>query len=78
MNEVDMKETLDRTRCALARHLGDLMDEIEGDGGRIASRNTLSGIHTALESLCHVAVLNTMPEDATRAVPAKTDKAAEK
>ena len=78
MNEVDMKETLDRTRCALARHLGDLMDEIDGNDGRIASRNTLGGIHTALESLCHVAVLNTMPEADTRAVPAKTDKAAEK
>jgi hypothetical protein len=59
MTDVDMKETMDRTREALARHLCDLMDEIEGNGGRITSRRLLGGIHETLESMSH---LSAMPD----------------
>lgn len=60
--DVDMFETMERTREALVRHLCDLMDEIDYYGGRIASRRILGGIHESLESLSY---LNSMQNNST-------------
>lgn len=49
-----MNETLERTKEALARHLCDLMDEVDSNGGRIPSRRLLGGIHETLESMAHL------------------------
>ena len=51
MNEVDMDKTMERARCAIEKHLEDLMDEVDRNGGRISSRSILGGIHETLESL---------------------------
>ena len=49
-----MTDTMERTREALARHLCDLMDEVDSNGGRIPSRRLLGGIHETLESMAHL------------------------
>lgn len=54
MTDEQMKSTMERTRHALAAHLGDLMDEVDCNGGRISSRKVLCGIHDALDSLWHL------------------------
>jgi formate-dependent nitrite reductase cytochrome c552 subunit len=51
MTEAEMKETMDRTRQALVRHLGDLMDEVDMHDGRITSRKLLGGIHEAVDAV---------------------------
>jgi len=55
---MENKDTLERTRCALERHLEDLMDEIDQNGGRISSRKVLVGIHDALDSMSHLDALS--------------------
>ena len=64
MTEADMKETLGRAREALARHLCDLMDEVDEHDGRISSRKLLGGIHETLESMTH---LDSVQEPAAKA-----------
>ena len=54
MTDEHMKETMERTRGALLQHLEDLVDEIDGNGGRISSRKVLCGIHDSLDSLWHL------------------------
>ena len=66
---MDKKDTLERTRCALERHLEDLMDEIDQNNGRISSRKVLVGIHDALDSMHHLDSLAKSTE--TEAVSAK-------
>lgn len=66
MMEQDMTETLERARCALVRHLGELMDEVEHNDGRITSRRMLGGIHETVETL---SVLGDMPGGATGGKP---------
>lgn len=66
MMEQDMNETLERARCALARHLGELMDEVEHNDGRITSRRMLGGIHETVETL---SVLGSMATGATGGKP---------
>ncbi len=51
MTDTEIKETLERTRCTLARHLVDLMDEIEQADGRISSRKLLGGIHETVDTM---------------------------
>lgn len=46
-----MKAALERTKCALTRHLEDLMDEIDQAEGRISSRRLLDGVHKTVETL---------------------------
>jgi len=53
------KDTMERTGCALDMHLSEIMDVIDGNGGRIPSRRMLSDIHETLECMFWVA---SMPE----------------
>lgn len=46
-----MKAVLERTEKTLCRHLEDLNDEVEQDGGRIANHMTLDGIKDVLKSV---------------------------
>lgn len=49
-----MKTVLERTENTLCRHLEDLNDQIEKDGGRIKDHMSLDGIKDCLESIkCH-------------------------
>ena len=68
---MEQKDTLERTRRALERHLEDLMDEIDQNGGRISSRKVLVGIHDALDSMSHLDALAKSSEH--EAVPAKSN-----
>lgn len=45
------KKMLERTRDTLTRHLEDLNDEVDYNGGRISDPCVLDGISTALRSL---------------------------
>lgn len=45
-----MKEALERTQKTLCRHLEDLNDQVEQDGGRIKDHMTLDGIKDVLKS----------------------------
>ena len=66
---MEQKDTLERTRCALERHLEDLMDETDQNGGRISSRKVLIGIHDVLDSMSHLEMLTKGSE--SEAVAAK-------
>lgn len=44
-----MKAVLERTEKTLCRHLEDLNDQVEQDGGRIKDHMTLDGIKDALK-----------------------------
>lgn len=68
---MDTKDTMERTRCALERHLEDLMDEIDQNNGRISSRKVLVGIHDVLDSMCYLDTLTKSHE--AEAVPAKAN-----
>ena len=46
-----MKMVLERTEKTLCRHLEDLNDEVEHDGGRIKNHMTLDGIKDVLKSV---------------------------
>lgn len=45
-----MKKVLERTEEALCRHLEDLNDEVDKNGGRISNHMILDGIKDALKS----------------------------
>lgn len=45
-----MKKVLERTEEALCRHLEDLNDEVDQNGGRISNHMILDGIKDALKS----------------------------
>ena len=45
------KEVLERTRKTLTRHLEDLNDQVDQDGGRIKDHMVLDGIKDAVKSL---------------------------
>ena len=49
MTEI-MKAVLERTEKTLCRHLEDLNDQVEQDGGRIKDHMVLDGIKDALKS----------------------------
>ena len=46
-----MKEALERTQKTLCRHLEDLNDQFEQDGGRIKDHVVLDGIKDVLKSV---------------------------
>lgn len=46
-----MKAVLERTEKTLCRHLEDLNDQVERDGGRIKDHMTLDGIKDCLKSI---------------------------
>ncbi|MBO7060138.1 MAG: hypothetical protein J6W54_03445 [Fibrobacter sp.] len=49
-----MKAVLERTEKTLCRHLEDLNDDVDRDGGRIKDHMTIDGIRDCLESIkCH-------------------------
>ena len=50
MNE-RMKNVLERTEKTLCRHLEDLNDEVDQDGGRIKDHMVLDGIKDCLKSV---------------------------
>lgn len=45
------KEAIKRAECVLVRHLEDLCDEVEQDGGRIKDHMTLDGIKDVVKSM---------------------------
>ena len=50
-------EVLERTRKTLTRHLEDLNDQVDQDGGRIKDHMVLDGIKDAVKSLKCIHVL---------------------
>lgn len=46
-----MKKVLERTEETLCRHLEDLNDQVDADGGRMKDHKVLDGIKDALKSL---------------------------
>lgn len=46
-----MKEALERTQKTLCRHLEDLNDQVDQDGGRIKDHMVLDGIKDSVKSL---------------------------
>ena len=66
MTDTEIMDTLVRTRCAMARHLGDLMDEVDQADGRISSRKLLGGIHEAVDTMSKLG-----PMTETAGTPAK-------
>lgn len=46
-----MKEVLKRTEKTLCRHLEDLNDEVEQDGGRIKDHKVLDGIKDSIKGI---------------------------
>ena len=51
MMDERMKEALTRTKTTLCRHLEDLNDQVEQDGGRIKDHMTLDGIKDSVKAL---------------------------
>ena len=51
MMDERMKEALERTQKTLCRHLEDLNDQVEQDGGRIKDHMVLDGINDSVKSL---------------------------
>lgn len=51
MMDERMKAALERTKKTLCRHLEDLNDEVENDGGRIKDHMVLDGFKDALKCL---------------------------
>lgn len=51
MMDERMKEALERTQKTLCRHLEDLNDQVEQDGGRIKDHMVLDGIKDSVKSL---------------------------
>lgn len=58
MTDTEMTDIMARTKCALARHLEDLMDEIDQANGRISSRKLLGGIHEAVDTMSKLDALS--------------------
>lgn len=69
MMDERMKEALERTQKTLCRHLEDLNDQVEQDGGRIKDHMVLDGIKDSVKSLHCISEL--VAED-TDSMTAKT------
>ena len=54
MSEERMTEALERTKMAMVRHLEDLNDEVDADGGRISCPKVLSGMKDAVDCLMDI------------------------
>ena len=58
-----MKAVLERTEKTLCRHLEDLNDQVDQDGGRIKDHMVLDGINDVLKSVrCDLKISITMGE----------------
>ena len=68
-----MKNVLERTEETLCRHLEDLNDQVEQDGGRIKDHMALDGIKDCLESLrCKKEIMggaDTAAKTAAKSIP---------
>ena len=62
-----MKEALERTQKTLCRHLEDLNDQVEQDGGRIKDHMVLDGIKDSVKSLHCIRELMAEGAEATTA-----------
>lgn len=51
MMDERMKKVLERTKETLTRHLEDLNDQIDANGGRISDHMALDGIKDSLKSV---------------------------
>jgi hypothetical protein len=66
-----MKAVLERTEKTLCRHLEDLNDQVDQDGGRIKDHMTLDGIKDVLKS---VRCLKEITQSNGESVAAKASK----
>ena len=72
MMDERMKEVLERTQKTLCRHLEDLNDQIDQDGGRIKDHMVLDGIKDSVKSLkCIKELLGGNSETAAAKVASK-------
>ena len=68
-----MKEVLERTKKMLCRHLEDLNDQVEQDGGRIKDHMVLDGVKDSLKSLhCIKELMANGAAESTEKTAAKT------
>ena len=73
-----MKAVLERTEKTLCRHLEDLNDQVDQDGGRIKDHMTLDGIKDVLKSVrCLMEIMqgngdSTAATTASKTVPGTT------
>lgn len=66
-----MKEVIERTQRTIVRHLEDLNDQVEQNGGRIKDHMVLDGIKDSLKSLhCVHNLLGGSDETGTQVAPA--------
>ena len=73
MMDERMKEALERTQKTLCRHLEDLNDQVEQDGGRIKDHMVLDGIEDSVKSLrCIKKLMAESAEPATAKTATKT------
>lgn len=73
MSEERMKEALERTKMAFVRHLEDLNDEVDSDGGRISCPKVLDGMKNAVKGL---ACIDSMMSDGAESTSAPSVKSA--
>jgi hypothetical protein len=81
MMDARMDEVLERTGKTLCRHLEDLNDEVENDGGRIKDHMVLDGFKDALKCLWYMSKIVSgddadngpaeMPDSVRKASPLK-------
>ena len=57
------KEALERTWKTLVRHLEDLNDQVDQDGGRIKDHMVLDGIKDSVKSLKHLSEMMEASEE---------------
>lgn len=67
MMDERMKEALERTQKTLCRHLEDLNDQVDQDGGRIKDHMVLDGIKDSVKSLRCIKELMAEGAEATTA-----------
>ena len=68
-----MKAVLERTEKTLCRHLEDLNDQVEQDGGRIKDHMVLDGIKDVLKGVrCLMELMSGNGESAAVKIAAKT------
>lgn len=68
-----MKAVLERTEKTLCRHLEDLNDQVEQDGGRIKNHMTLDGIKDVLKSVrCLMELMSGNGESTAATTASKT------
>ena len=73
MMDERMKEALERTQKTLCRHLEDLNDQVEQDGGRIKDHMVLDGIKDSVKSLrCIKELMANGAAESTAKAAAKT------